>query len=220
MSKSARTLLPKGEGGGPKGVRKDARPSGRAIGPTDEGAALQQLFAAAKAAQMNAYAPYSRFKVGAALRTPSGAIFAGCNVENAAYPQGDLRRSRRDRRDGGGWRAADRRDPRHRRRRGLVHAVRRLPPAHPRIRRPHDADPYRRPGGRARRPSRSASFCRSRSDRSIWRCEAPPSGCFQLTVIYNISISCTGEKNRLSETCANGVAQTQEHRSADRGENF
>jgi cytidine deaminase len=53
-----------------------------------EEAALGQLFAAAKAAQANAYAPYSRFKVGAALRTPSGAIFSGCNVENAAYPQG------------------------------------------------------------------------------------------------------------------------------------
>ena len=51
-------------------------------------AALAELFAAAKAAQANAYAPYSRFKVGAALRTPSGAIFSGCNVENAAYPQG------------------------------------------------------------------------------------------------------------------------------------
>jgi cytidine deaminase len=50
--------------------------------------ALGQLFAAAKAAQANAYAPYSRFKVGAALLTPSGAIFSGCNVENAAYPQG------------------------------------------------------------------------------------------------------------------------------------
>jgi len=51
-------------------------------------AALDRLFAAARAAQANAYAPYSRFKVGAALRTPSGAIFSGCNVENAAYPQG------------------------------------------------------------------------------------------------------------------------------------
>jgi cytidine deaminase len=39
-------------------------------------------------AKDNAYAPYSRFKVGAALRTPSGAVFTGCNVENAAYPQG------------------------------------------------------------------------------------------------------------------------------------
>ena len=51
-------------------------------------AALAELFADAKAAQSNAYAPYSRFKVGAALRTSSGAIFVGCNVENAAYPQG------------------------------------------------------------------------------------------------------------------------------------
>lgn len=35
-----------------------------------------------------AYAPYSRFKVGAAIRTPSGATHVGCNVENVAYPEG------------------------------------------------------------------------------------------------------------------------------------
>ena len=35
-----------------------------------------------------AYAPYSRFKVGAALRTPNGHTYIGCNVENVAYPEG------------------------------------------------------------------------------------------------------------------------------------
>ena len=51
-------------------------------------AAIAALFDAAKAAHAKAYAPYSKFHVGAALQTPSGAIFSGCNVENAAYPQG------------------------------------------------------------------------------------------------------------------------------------
>jgi cytidine deaminase len=50
--------------------------------------ALAELFAAAKAAQAAAYAPYSRFKVGAAVRAASGALYSGCNVENAAYPEG------------------------------------------------------------------------------------------------------------------------------------
>jgi cytidine deaminase len=39
-------------------------------------------------AQRRAYAPYSNYLVGAALRTRSGRIFTGCNVENAAYPHG------------------------------------------------------------------------------------------------------------------------------------
>ncbi|MEA5163284.1 MULTISPECIES: cytidine deaminase [Cereibacter] len=46
------------------------------------------LLEAATAVRENAYAPYSRFKVGAALRTASGAVHAGCNVENVAYPEG------------------------------------------------------------------------------------------------------------------------------------
>jgi cytidine deaminase len=49
---------------------------------------LASLFEAALAAQASAYAPYSGYRVGAALRTASGNIFAGCNVENAAYPVG------------------------------------------------------------------------------------------------------------------------------------
>lgn len=48
----------------------------------------QALLSAASEAMRNAYAPYSEFKVGAAVRAPSGAIYAGANVENSAYPQG------------------------------------------------------------------------------------------------------------------------------------
>jgi cytidine deaminase len=49
---------------------------------------VQELFDAALAVQANAHAPYSGFRVGAAIRGGSGRVYAACNVENAAYPQG------------------------------------------------------------------------------------------------------------------------------------
>ena len=47
-----------------------------------------ELLELARAAEANAYAPYSRLHVGAAIRTADGRRFSGANVENAAYPQG------------------------------------------------------------------------------------------------------------------------------------
>ena len=47
-----------------------------------------KLFDAARAAMKNAHAPYSKFPVGAAILTDDGAIFSGCNIENASYPEG------------------------------------------------------------------------------------------------------------------------------------
>lgn len=47
-----------------------------------------ELEKAARSVMENAYAPYSDFRVGAAIRGNDGSIFIGCNVENAAYPVG------------------------------------------------------------------------------------------------------------------------------------
>ena len=48
-------------------------------------AEFQELIDAARAARENAHAPYSRFQVGAAVRTRSGRLLGGCNVGNASY---------------------------------------------------------------------------------------------------------------------------------------
>ncbi len=49
---------------------------------------MTSLLNAATEVRENAYAPYSKFRVGAALRSSSGSVHVGCNVENAAYPEG------------------------------------------------------------------------------------------------------------------------------------
>ncbi|WP_374661146.1 cytidine deaminase [Inhella sp.] len=52
-----------------------------------------ELLNVARAAHAVAYAPYSNYRVGAALLAEDGRIFGGCNVENAAYPQGNCAES-------------------------------------------------------------------------------------------------------------------------------
>lgn len=49
---------------------------------------MTSLLQAATEVRDRAYAPYSRFKVGAAIRGAAGGLHVGCNVENAAYPEG------------------------------------------------------------------------------------------------------------------------------------
>lgn len=55
---------------------------------TEPGPPEPDLLAMARSVQQHAHVPYSHFPVGAAIRTPTGRVFIGCNVENAAYPEG------------------------------------------------------------------------------------------------------------------------------------
>jgi cytidine deaminase len=52
-------------------------------------AVTQALYDAAQAVRKHAHVPYSKFPVGAAILADDGQIYAGCNIENAAYPQGN-----------------------------------------------------------------------------------------------------------------------------------
>ena len=58
------------------------------VGEAEGIAALAVLATVASEVMGQAYAPYSGFRVGAALRSRDGRVFVGCNVENAAYPAG------------------------------------------------------------------------------------------------------------------------------------
>ena len=92
----------------------------------------RELLSKAKAASLNAYVPYSRFAVGAALECTDGTVFTGCNVENAAR-QHHLCRAHRLLQ--GRQRGSPRISP-HRhlcRQRELVYPLRRLPPVSGRV---------------------------------------------------------------------------------------
>lgn len=49
---------------------------------------IDQLIKSALSVRQNAYAPYSNYRVGAAILTTNGKVFVGCNVENVSYPAG------------------------------------------------------------------------------------------------------------------------------------
>lgn len=91
------------------------------------------LLDAARDIRKNAYAPYSNFAVGAAVRTQDGTVFTGINVENVAYPEGTCAEAGGHRRNVCGGRAGDRRGGRDRRCPRAGAALRRVPPKDRRI---------------------------------------------------------------------------------------
>jgi cytidine deaminase len=91
--KSAKAPKVKGEGGGklktpkvPKPPKSPKSPALPTIKPTHVPASLlDQLVQEATAVRERAYAPYSNYRVGAAIATKQGSIFVGCNVENSTF---------------------------------------------------------------------------------------------------------------------------------------
>ena len=102
---------------------------------------MRDLIEAAKPARLKAHAPYSKFLVGAAVRDEQGRVHAGCNIENAAYPQGWCAEPSAICRPDHGGRQADHRSGGHGQWRPALHALRRLPPEDPGIRAGRCEDP-------------------------------------------------------------------------------
>ena len=124
---------------------------------------------AARAVQANAHVPYSHFRGRGRRSAPRRVGSSPAQRRERVVPGGHLRRGVGDRGDGGGRRAGDRRGADGRRRRAPDDALRRLPPADPRVRRARTC-PSTPPGPRAcAARSRSRSCCRRRSAPTTWR---------------------------------------------------